>query len=129
MRSAYLIAIAATVAAYVTPASAQSLQDRLFRRALDGTTCREVPNNGRYCNYKFGEFLEIGVKDVGGSDTVIGFHRSDIRNELYAVLYFGCVAVVPGQAHTRNYSSDYGVFISPRTGDVYRTSAECRRTL
>lgn len=111
------------------PAHAQTLQEQLLQRAALGTTCKEIPNNGRYCTYKFGDILEIGIKDVGGTDIVIGFHQSDMRKELYAVMYFGCVAVVPGQAHPRNYDRDYGVFISPRTGRIYSTSVECRKTL
>ena len=107
----------------------QSLQNRLFQRAIEATKCEEIPNNGRYCTYKFGKVLEIGIKDVGGSDTVVGFHNSNINNELYAVLYFGCVAIVPGHAHPKNYDLDYGVFISPKTGNIYRTSSECRASL
>ena len=115
-----------------TPAFAQqSLQDRLFQRAIEATKCNDFPRpTGRYyCTYKFGKVLEIGIKDVGGSDTVIGFHNSNINNELYAVMYFGCVAVVPGHAHPRNYDLDYGVFISPKTGNIYRTSSECQVSL
>lgn len=107
----------------------QSLQDRLVQRAIEGTKCEEIPNNGRYCTYKFEKVLEISIKDVGGSDTAIGFHNSNINNELYAVLYFGCVAIVPGHAHPNNYGLDYGVFISPKTGNIYRTSSECRASL
>ena len=109
----------------------QSLQDRLFQRAIEATKCNDFPRpTGRYyCTYKFGKVLEIGIKDVGGSDTVIGFHNSNINNELYAVMYFGCVAVVPGHAHPRNYDLDYGVFISPKTGNIYRTSSECQASL
>lgn len=113
------------------PASAIALnqQEALFQRALQGTTCEQIPNNGRYCKYQFSSVLEIGIKDVGGSDTVVGFHNSNIKNELYAVLYFGCISVVPGDAHPRNYDREYGVFISPKTGLVYKTSAECRASL
>jgi hypothetical protein len=111
-------------------ASAQpSLQNRLFQRAIEATKCEEIPNNGRYCTYKFGKVLQIGIKDVGGSDTVVGFHNSNINNELYAVLYFGCIAVVPGNAHPKNYDRDYGVFISPKTGNIYLTSPECQASL
>jgi hypothetical protein len=127
-----LRAIASTLALLLvtTPAVAQkSLQDRLFQRAVEATKCEEIPNNGRYCTYGFGKVLQIGIKDVGGSDTVVGFHNSNINNELYAVLYFGCVTVVPGHAHPRNYNKDYGVFISPKTGNIYRTSPECQASL
>jgi hypothetical protein len=110
-------------------ASSQSLQDKLFQRALEGTKCEQIPNNGRYCTYKFGGTVEVGIKDVGGTDTVVGFHNSNIKNDLYAVLYFGCVVIVPGEAHPRNYDINYGVHISPKTGIVYQTSAECRKSL
>jgi hypothetical protein len=127
-------AMASTLALLLatTPAFAQkSLQDRLFQRAVEATKCNDFPRpTGRYyCTYKFGKVLQIGIKDVGGSDTVIGFHNSNINNELYAVMYFGCVAVVPGHAHPKNYDLDYGVFISPKTGNIYRTSSECQVSL
>jgi hypothetical protein len=120
----------AVVLSFVLPAAyGQSKQEVLFQRALKGTSCEQVPNNGRYCKYDFGKSLLIGIKDVGGTDTVVGFHNSNIKNELYAVLYFGCIVVVPGEAHTRNYDKEYGVHISPKTGLVYKTSAECRASL
>jgi hypothetical protein len=125
--SASLVVAALSLAS--TVACAQSRQDILFQRALKASSCEQVPNNGRYCKYEFGQFLAIGIKDVGGSDTVVGFHNSNIKNELYAVLYFGCIAVVPGESHPRNYDLDYGVHISPKTGLVYRSSAECRASL
>ena len=112
-----------------TLAQALDLQETLFQRALQGTKCEQIPNNGRYCKYQFGSVLEVGINNVGGSYTVVGFHNSNIKNELYAVLYFGCIAIVPGEAHPKNYNREYGVFISPTTGLVYQTSAECRATL
>lgn len=122
-----LIAVALSLA--LPAAYGQSKQEVLFQRALKGTSCEQDPNNGRYCNYEFGNVLTIGIKDIGGTDTVVGFHNSNIKNELYAVLYFGCIVVVPGQAHPRNYDREYGVHISPKTGLVYKTSAECRGSL
>ena len=108
---------------------AQSPQDALLQRALKAAVCEQTANNGRYCKYEFGQVLTIGIKDVGGTDTAIGFHNSNIKNELYAVMYFGCIAVVPGVAHRQPYDKDYGVHVSPKTGLVYRTSRECRSTL
>lgn len=112
-----------------TMACAQSRQDVLFQRALKASSYEQVANNGRSCKYEFGQVLAFGIKDVGGSDTVVGFHNSNIKNEFYAVLYFGCIAVVPGESHPRNYDLNYGVHISPKTGLVYRSSAECRASL
>lgn len=126
-RSPFLFAAALMLA--LPAAHAQTNQDVLFQRALKATSCEQIPNNGRYCKYEFGNVLTIGIKDVGGTDTVVGFHNSSIKNELYAVLYFGCIVVVPGYAHPRNYGKEYGVHISPKTGLVYKTSAECRASL
>jgi hypothetical protein len=104
-------------------ADAQQLQ--LLNRVLAGTKCEETINNGRICDYLVGK-LVFSIKDVGGTDTVIGFRHSDIQDELYAVMYFGCVAVVPGKAHPRNYNLAFGVHVSPITGNVYATSEACR---
>jgi hypothetical protein len=123
----FLVASALLLA--LPAANGQSNQDALFQRALKATRCEQVPNNGRYCKYEFGNVLTIGIKDVGGTDTVVGFHNSNITNELYAVLYFGCIVVVPGTSHPRNYDKEYGVHISPRTGLVYKSTAECRASL
>ena len=127
-RRSSIVLIAAALSLALT-ASAQSMQDDLFQRALKATSCKQIPNNGRYCKYEFGRVLTIGIKEVGGTDTVVGFHNSSIDNDLYAVLYFGCIVVVPGHAHPRNYDKAYGVHISPKTGLVYKTSAECRTSL
>ena len=71
-----------------------SQQELLFIKVDEGTSCTNTINNGLICDYKIGESLEFSIKDVGGSDTVIGFHLSNIDNEFYAVMYFGCVVVV-----------------------------------
>lgn len=113
----------------LAPAAYGKKQEALYQRALKAMSCEQIPNNGRYCKYEFGKTLSLGIKDVGGNDTVVGFHNSNIKNELYAVLYFGCISVIPGDAHPRNYDKQYGVHISPKTGMVYKSSAECRATL
>ena len=51
---------------------------------------------------------------------------NDINEDFYAVYYFGCIVVVPGHAHPRNYDLDYGVYVSPKNGRVYRTRQECQ---
>jgi hypothetical protein len=103
-------------------ADAQQLQ--LLNRIIGGMKCEETMNNGRICDYSVGK-LVFSIKGIGGADTVIGFRHSDIEDELYAVMYFGCVTVVPGKAHPRNYSLAFGVHVSPMTGNVYATSEAC----
>lgn len=100
--------------------------DDLLRQAASGMQCEEIPNNGRHCSYRFGDYLVISIKGVGGPDMLVGFQRSDINAKLYAVLYRGCIAVVPGMAHPHGYKSDYAIFISPESGRVSQSIEECQ---
>lgn len=112
--------------AYSHAAGAQALQDQLFARVVAGSDCKQTVNNGLICDYKVGNKLSFSIKDAGGTDTVVGFHYSNINDEFYAVYYFDCIVVVPGHAHSRNYDRDYGVYVSPKNGRVYRTRQECQ---
>ncbi len=112
--------------AYSQVAVAQSLQEQLFARVVAGADCKQTVNNGLICDYKVGNKLSFSIKDAGGTDTVVGFQYSNIKDEFYAVYYFGCIVVVPGHAHPRNYDRDYGVYVSPKSGRVYRTRQECQ---
>src|SRR5688572_23893655 len=94
------VLVVATHGQAARPADAQQLQ--LLNRVLAGMKCEESMNNGRICDYSVGK-LVLSIKDVGGTDTVIGIRHSDIEDELYAVIYFGCVAIVPGKTHPRTY--------------------------
>ena len=105
---------------------AQSLQDQLFARVVAGAKCTQTANSSLICEYSIGDKLSFGIKDAGGTDTVVGFHHSNINEEFYAVYYFGCIVVVPGHAHARNYDKEYGAYVSPQNGRVYRTRAECQ---
>jgi hypothetical protein len=125
-RANFLVSAVLVVATHgqaARPADAQQLQ--LLNRVLAGIKCEKSINNGRICDYSVGK-LVLSIKDVGGTDTVIGIRHSDIEDELYAVIYFGCVAIVPGKAHPRTYDKTYGVHVSPVTGNVYATSEACR---
>lgn len=66
--------LAPTLALLLAAGSAfaqQSLQDRLFQRAIEATKCEEIPNNGRYCTYKFGKVLKIGIKRTKGVKYIV----------------------------------------------------------
>lgn len=65
---------------------------------------------------------------MGGTDTVVAFNFSSVKEEIYAVRYFGCVAVVPGEASSGRYRGAHGVHVSPRNGLVYQSRAECERS-
>ena len=107
-------------------AMAQSLQEQLFARVVSGADCKQTVNNGLICDYKIGEKLSFSIKDAGGTDTVIGFRYSNVNDDFYVVYYFDCIVVVPGHAHPKNYTPEYGVYISPKNGRVYRTRQECQ---
>jgi hypothetical protein len=120
----YVLAASLVTAAMPAALGATQLQEELFEKVLRGTTCKQSKNNGLMCEYKVDD-LAISIKDAGGTDTVVGFQHSNISSKYYAVLYFGCIVVVPGNGHAPNYDRDYGVYISPMNGRVYRTKTEC----
>jgi hypothetical protein len=120
---ALFIAMIAWSTAY--PSEPPEIQAKLLNRILAGTKCEDVPNNGRRCVYKVGT-LHVSIKDVGGSDTVVGFQHSDSKEEFFAVMYFGCVAVIPSRYEAMKHDRNFGVFISPVTGKVYLSPNECR---
>ena len=90
-----------------------------------GANCKQSVNNGLLCEYKVGNTLKFGIKDAGGSDQVIAFRHSDWDEEFYAVMYFGCIVVVPGTASKEKYDGD-GIYIAPKNGRVFRTRRECQ---
>lgn len=107
-------------------ALADSPHEQLFINVVAGADCKQTINNGLMCEYKVGQKLHFAIKDAGGSDEVIGFRHSDINDDYYAVMYFGCIVVVPGLANQRKYGKDDGAFVAPKNGRVYRTRNECQ---
>lgn len=108
-------------------ASAQPLLDKMFELVVAGAECKQDVNNGLICNYRVGQNLKFSVKDAGGSDQVITFRHSDINDDYAAVMYFGCIVVIPGFA-TKNHGKDDNIYVSPKNGRVYRTKQECQAT-
>ena len=106
------------------PTSAQPAKEKLFTNVLAGTDCKQTLNNGLVCEYKVGQSLKFSIKDAGGSDQVIAFRHSNWDDDYYAVMYFGCIVVVPGTASKEKYDGD-GVYIAPKNGRVFRTRQEC----
>ena len=115
--------------AALVSAALGAAEPSLYDRVKSGTSCEQSESNGRYCEYKVDSVFEIGIKDVGGAHTVVGFRHSNVDAELYAVLYGGCIAIVPGKGNKSAKHRDYGVFISPKTGEVYRASVQCEESL
>lgn len=103
----------------------QSPKEDLFGKVVGGANCKQTVNNGLMCEYKVGQNLKFGIKDAGGSDQVISFRHSDWDEDFYAVMYFGCIVVVPGTATNEKYDGD-GVYVAPKNGLVFRTRHECQ---
>jgi hypothetical protein len=118
------ILLAALVTSTTGASDLPSQQKKLFDLAVAGTQCEEIPNNGLRCTYRIGS-LQFAIKDVGGTDTIIAFGHSDANEEHYALMYWGCVAIAPGNGYRLKYDHNYGVYISPVTGKVYRSPNEC----
>ena len=106
-------------------AGAQSLLNKMFELVVAGAECKQDLNNWLNCNYKVGQNLKFSIKDAGGSDQVISFNHSDINDDYAAVMYFGCIVVIPGHA-TKNHGKDDNVYVSPKNGRVYQTRQECQ---
>ena len=106
-------------------AFAQTPKEELFKNVLAGTDCKQTLNNGLICEYKVGQKLWFSIKDAGGSDQVIAFRHSDWDDDYYAVMYFGCIVIVPGTASKEKYSGD-GIYVAPKTGRVFRKRHECQ---
>lgn len=106
-------------------ATAGVAKDELFAKVVAGANCKQDVSNGLICEYKVGQKLRFSIKDAGGSDPVIAFRHSDWDDDFYAVIYFGCIVVVPGTASKEKYESD-GIYIAPKNGRVYRTRSECQ---
>lgn len=121
--------LAAGIVLGLLPMLAGAAEPGLYDRVKRGSSCEQSKDAGRYCEFKIDGVVDIGIKDVGGDHTVVGFRHSDVDAELYAVLYGGCIAIVPGKGNTSARHRDYGVFISPRTGEVYRASVACEQSL
>jgi hypothetical protein len=96
----------------------------VLNRMLQGTHCEDVPNNGLRCKYRLGT-LEVSIGDVGGATPIVAFNHSDSEDEFYAVMYSGCIAIIPTRTEIAKHERNYGVFISPVTGKVYLTPGEC----
>jgi hypothetical protein len=122
----WVVALAYPHLALAQGSTSELLQEQLFELVVAGTACEQTVNNGVICNYKVGPKLSFSIKEAGGPDTVVGFGYSNINEKFYAVYYFDCIVVVPGHAHPRNYDRNYGVFVSPKNGQVYRTRKECQ---
>lgn len=106
-------------------ATAESAKDALFAKVVAGANCKQDVSNGLICEYKVGQKLRFSVKDAGGNDQVIAFRHSDWDDDFYAVMYFGCIVVVPGAASIEKYEGD-GIYIAPKNGRVFRTRSECQ---
>jgi hypothetical protein len=122
MRKAILMLLLAVLSGSAT---AESAKDALFAKVVAGAECKQTVNNGLICEYRVGQKLRFSIKDAGGSDPVISFRHSDWDDDFYAVMYFGCIVVVPGSASKEKYDGD-GIYIAPKNGSVFRTSSECQ---
>lgn len=122
MRKTILMMLLAVVS---SGAVAQSPKDDLFVKVVAGADCKQTVNNGLICEYKVGQKLRFSIKDAGGGDPVIAFRHSDWDDDFYAVMYFGCIVVVPGTTSKEKYDGD-GIYIAPKNGRVFRTRSECQ---
>jgi|LNAP01.1.fsa_nt_gb hypothetical protein len=106
--------------------TALATREDLFRLVVSGSTCRQLPHGNRtLCEYKVGK-LEFALRNEENGIYNIAFRHSDQQDDFYAVHYGGCVAVVPGLGHPRNYEAEYVAYVAPQNGRVYRDLTQCK---
>src|SRR5262245_48256431 len=97
--SATAFAILTTTLAVVRTSLAEEPPEEhlaLLNRMLAGTHCETVQINGLNCKYNLGT-VEVSIGNIGDASPVIAFNHSDSKEEFYAVMVSGCVAII----HTR----------------------------
>ena len=100
----------------------------LFDLAIQGTSCKAISDGSLFCKYQIGKDLELSITSVGEEDTGISFLRSDFDGDYFARfgVMHGCIIVARGMAAPKRGSAgDDFVFISPKTGRIYKTWREC----
>jgi len=108
------------------PAHAETSVYEVYELTLKGKQCQETSSQQLGCEYRIGKTLYISIDGIGRTDTGITFMKSDVNGDFYASIgvLHGCVIVKRNpklaDLHAYNYA-----FISPRSGEVYRTWTEC----
>ena len=108
---------------YALNASAQSL----FNLAVTGTACKAVSDGSLFCKYQVGKDLEFSITSVGNTNAGISFLRSNFDGDYFARfgLMHGCIIVARGMAAPeRGSPADDYVFVSPKTGKIYKSWQE-----
>jgi hypothetical protein len=80
------------------------------------------------CEYEIGRSLRLVIAGVGFSDASITILEVDgYDGDFYATfgIFHGCVVIKPGTKTVEAGGLPRLAFISPATGQVYRTSQEC----
>lgn len=71
--------------------------------------------------------MKLSVREKSTGVSNIAFKHSDMDDNLSAVMYGGCVAIVPGAARPANYGKEYVVaYISPAKGKACRHLLGCK---
>lgn len=102
--------------------------DELYDLVARSGSCRTYADNEALwrCEYKVGDKLAFSISAEPVGVRNIAFSHSDIRDDLYAVFYDGCIAVVPAAAHPGKYTREYVAYVSPANGRAYRGLAACK---
>ena len=101
----------------------------LFNIVTSGTECKAASDGGLFCKYKIGKDLEFSITSVGDPDVGISFLHSNFNGDYFARfgVMHGCIIVARGMAAPeQNLPVDDFVFVSPKTGKIYKTWQDCR---
>jgi hypothetical protein len=106
------------------------VQASTFDVVLAGKKCEEDVTQHLECDYRIGKDLWIAVAGIGEATGGATFFKSDFDGDYYASfgLMHACVIVHPGKKlFSSSPDSIFDLaFISPRTGKVFESWAECK---
>jgi hypothetical protein len=118
--------------------SLQVLSDEksTYHLVLSGKTCKTWHQTSS-CEYSVGTGLKFSIDGIGQPDTGITFMKSSFDGDFYATyeLLHGCIVIKRGPKGVESGAidgpgsfNDYA-FVSPRSGNVYKSWQQCKTAL
>ncbi len=101
-----------------------------FDLTVRGTSCSAPqPSGSLHCTYKVGKDLEFSITSIGEPNATITVLKANIDGDFFlrVGMIHGCAIVEAGAKAPKSASSPdaSGALVSPQTGRVVRTWAEC----
>jgi hypothetical protein len=103
-------------------------EDAVYRRVVEGMSCKQQPNGQLDCEYRVGRSLWFAIPAVGRYDAAVTVFRADWDGDYYLTYgeLHGCAIVKAGKTRPEEERLQFA-FVSPKDGKVYRDWPSCKR--